>query len=69
MILKSSDKQKKYFFSPKKEKDNTEEKDKEKEINLDNNKEVGKIRNSIKSGFESVFSINSLLNKEEKEEK
>ena len=69
MILKSSDKQKKYFFSPKKEKDNKEEKDKEKEINLDNNKEVGKIRNSIKSGFESVFSINSLLNKEEKEEK
>ena len=65
MILKSSDKQKKYFFSPKKEKDNKEEK----EINLDNNKEVGKIRNSIKSGFESVFSINSLLNKEEKEEK
>ena len=62
MLINSSNKQKKKFFSPNKNNINVE-----KEINLDKNKLIGNnARFSIKSGFDSVYSINSLLKKDEK---
>jgi hypothetical protein len=62
MLINSSNKQKKKFFSPNKNNINVE-----KEINLDKNKLIGNnARLSIKSGFDSVYSINSLLKKDEK---
>ena len=62
MILKPSNTQKKKIFSPNKDNSNIE-----KEINLEKNKFYGNnSRFSIKSGFDSVYSINSLLKKDEK---
>ena len=62
MIIKSSVSSKNNIFSPNK---NLNIDNEEKEINLEKIKNFGN-RFSIKSGFDSVYSINSLMKKEEK---
>ncbi len=61
-ILNSANINNKKIFSPNKDKTSSE-----KEINLEKNKFIGKnARLSVKSEYDSVYSNNSLMKKDEK---